>query len=150
VDNPEGHYLIGDLRPGQVFRWRRTISEEDLLAAVRLTHDRGGYHVDPAFARRAGFREAIAPGLLQASLFTKIGGDLNFLARDIGFRYFKPVYAGDCLDVEVTIKTVEPDKNRISIDGRVINQSGEVVVTCESTGYLPRPEWGVPEKPRLG
>ena len=153
MNGPNRHVLIGHIEPGQTYRWRRTVTQADPRAMVRLTGDYSvrngsGYHVDAEFARQAGFRGAIAPGLLQASLFTKLGGDLNYLARDIAFRYVKPVYAGDTLDVSLTVTAVEREKHRLSFEGQVTNQSGEVVVTCVSTGYLPRPEWGVPDKAR--
>lgn len=115
-----------------------------------MTGDHGGYHVDEAFARRAGFRTVITPGLLQAGMMTKLGGDLNFLAREITFSYLKPVYAGDVLDAVITVTAVEPAKNRLTMQGQITNQAGEVVLTCRTTGYLPKPEWGVPDKSRAG
>lgn len=144
----EPHYLIDDMTIGRKFRWRRAITAADVQATIRLTGDHGGYHVDEAFARRAGFRTVIAPGLLQASMGTKLGGDLNFLAREITFRYLKPVYAGDTLDVEMAVTAMEKAKHRITLEGQITNQSGEVVLTCTAIGHLPRPEWGVPDKSR--
>jgi acyl dehydratase len=141
------HWLIEDLAVGQRFTWRRSITHEDILATVRLTGDQGGYHVDEAFARRAGFRTLIAPGLLQGSLATKLGGDLNFLAREMAYQFLKPVYAGDDLEVSFEVVAVEREKNRVTFQGGVINQAGEQVVTFRATGYMPRADWGVPVKP---
>lgn len=145
---PAPHYLIDDMTLGRTFRWRRTITDADVQATIRLTGDHGGYHVDEAFARKAGFRAIIAPRLLQASMGTKLGGDLNFLAREITFRYLKPVYAGDTLDVEMAVTAIESSKNRIRLEGQITNQAGEVVLTCTATGHLPKLEWGVPDKSR--
>jgi len=58
------HWLIEELHVGQRLSWRRIIGPADIEATIRLTGDRGGYHVDEAFARKAGFRTIIAPGLL--------------------------------------------------------------------------------------
>ncbi len=146
----ERHWLIDDVQVGQRFSWRRTITPADIEATIRLTGDRGGYHVDEAFAQNAGFRTVIAPGLLQGSLATKLGGDLNYLAREMTYTFLKPVYAGDVLDVTMDVVAVERDKRRLTLEGAVTNQHGEQVVTFRSTGYLPRPEWGVPVKPGLG
>ncbi len=142
------YYLIDDMTVGRAFRWRRTITEADVQATIRLSGDQGGYHVDETFARKAGFRTVIAPGLLQASMGTKLGGDLNFLAREITFRYLKPVYAGDTLDVQMAVTAVEKAKNRITLEGQITNQAGEVVLTCTAVGHLPKAEWGVPDKSR--
>jgi acyl dehydratase len=138
--------LIEDVQVGMRLTWKRRITEQDLLDTIRLTGDRGGYHVDPDFARRAGFRAVIAPGLLQASLVTKLGGDLNFLAREVTFRYLLPVYAGDDLEVQVEIVAVEREKNRIRFEGQITNQAGEVVLTSSAYGNLPKAAWGVPDK----
>lgn len=140
------YHRIEDLHVGQSFRWRRAITEADLWATIRLTGDHGGYHVDEAFARRAGFRTVITPGLLQAGMMTKLGGDLNFLAREITFSYVKPVYVGDVLEAVITVTAVEPAKNRLTMQGQITNQIGEVVLTCQTMGYLPKPAWGVPDK----
>jgi 3-hydroxybutyryl-CoA dehydratase len=141
------HRLIEDMEVGQRFTWRRSITHEDILATIRLTGDHGGYHVDEAFARRAGFRTLIAPGLLQGSLATKLGGDLNFLAREMNYQFLKPVYAGDELEVAFEVVSVEREKNRLTFEGAVTNQAGEQVVTFRATGYMPRPDWGIPIKP---
>jgi len=141
------HWLIDDVRVGQEFTWRRGITSADIEATVRLTGDQGGYHVDEGFARQAGFRTVIAPGLLQGSLPTKLGGDLNYLAREMNYVFLKPVYAGDDLTVVFRIVAIEREKNRLSVEGEVTNQAGERVLTFRSSGHLPRPEWGVPAKP---
>lgn len=137
----------GEVRPGLRLRFRRTVTEADLAAAVHLTGDQNGYHVDAAFARAAGFRTAITPGLLQASLVTKLGGDLNLLAREMRFRFHKPVYPGDTLEAEVEVVEAEPERRRIACEATVSNQHGEVVLTCRVEGHLPAPEWGTPVKP---
>jgi len=63
------------------------------------------------------------------------------------YTFLKPVYAGDVLDVTMDVVAVEREKRRLTLEGAVTNQHGEQVVTFRSTGYLPRPEWGVPVKP---
>jgi 3-hydroxybutyryl-CoA dehydratase len=141
------HWLIDDVYVGLRTTWRRTITPEDIANTIRLTGDQGGYHVDEAFARRAGFRTLIAPGMLQASLGTKLGGDLNFLAREMEFRFVKPVYAGDTLDVYAEVMEVEREKRFLRLQGGVVNQDREEVLTFKVAGYLPREEWGAPVKP---
>lgn len=141
------HVVIEDVYVGMQRIFTRTVSEADLEATMRLTGDHGGYHTDADFARSAGFRTVILPGLFQAGMVTQIGGELNFLAREITFRYLKPVYVGDVLRCTVTVSAVYPERQRIDVTGEVTNQDGVPVLTCEAYGYLPRHEWGVPHKP---
>lgn len=141
------HLLIGDMHVGLQRSFTREVTEADLHDTMRLTGDHGGYHTDAAFARGAGFRTVILPGLFQAGLVTQIGGVLNFLAREITFRYLAPVYVGDTLRCTVTVTAVVPERHRIDVSGEVVNQDGTVVLTSDAYGYLPRPEWGVPRKP---
>lgn len=126
----------------------QTITQDDLEAMVALTGDRGGYHVDERFARAAGFRTLITPGLVQAGLVTKIGGSLNYLAHEFTLTYLKPVYVGDQLTATMEVKAYDAATRRIRIEGGVTNQHGEEVLACRTAGYLPDPAWGVPEKPR--
>ena len=141
------HVTFADLHVGWRRSWRRQITQDDIEATSALTGDQGGYHVDEAFAQAAGFRTIIAPGMLQASLPTKIGGDLNFLAREMNFRFLKPVYAGDSLEVVIEGKATDEEKQLVTFEIEVTNQDGEVVLSGSTTGHLPRPEWGVPKKP---
>ncbi|HUJ73884.1 MAG TPA: MaoC/PaaZ C-terminal domain-containing protein [bacterium] len=143
------HVRIDDLHVGWKRTWRRIITQADMEAMIRLSGDQGGYHVDESFARRVGFRTVITPGLLQASMVTKLGGDINFLAREVTFSYLKPVYVGDELEVVWEVLEVEREKNRIRVRSTVTNQAGEQVLDCHGFGYMPRPEWGQPIKPPL-
>ena len=141
------HLLIDDLKVGDTFSFRRTITEDDLRATIALTRDQGGYHVDERFAQAAGFRTVITPGLLQASMATKLGGDLNFLAREISFTYLKPVYVGDELEVVLRVERVEPARRLTELSGDIRNQHGEVVLKVRAAGHLPHPDWGLPVRP---
>ncbi len=141
------HVAFEDIHVGWRRSWRRIISEEDIQATIALTGDQGGYHVDEDFAKAAGFRTVIAPGILQASMPTKIGGELNFLAREISFRFLKPVYAGDALEVTMEVAAIDGEKRMVTMEGQVTNQDGEVVLTINTHGNFPHPEWGIPSKP---
>ena len=140
------HWLIEDLRVGKTFSFQRDITEADLHATIALTQDHGGYHVDEDFAKAAGFRTVIAPGLLQASMATKLGGDLNYLAKEISFTYLKPVYAGDRLNVVMEVVDLDTARRMVKFQGRIFNQDSEIVLTVHTAGYLPKPEWGAPQR----
>ena len=48
-------------------------------------------------------------GLLTATLPTKIGGDINFIAREMIFKFHRPVFSGDTVRCEVTILELTED-----------------------------------------
>jgi len=49
----------------------------------------------------------------------------------------------------MTVTALQPERNRIEVEGQVVNQDGAVVLTTRGYGYLPRREWGIPRKPPL-
>lgn len=70
----------------------------------RLSGDRNPLHVDPAFARRAGFERPILHGLCTFGYATRIlvhaaCGDDPTRLRQIGARFAAPVFPGDVLTV---------------------------------------------------
>ena len=46
-------------------------------------------------------------GLLTATLPTKVGGDWNYIAREMNFEFLRPVFTGDTIRCEVTITQLE-------------------------------------------
>ena len=132
---------------GQTYRFSRLFSAEDLQAMVALSGDRAGYHVDEAFAKKAGFAELITPGILQASMTAKLGSDLNLLLVEVGFKYQKPVVAGDTLTCQATVEKV--DRRMVELSFVITNQEDVVVLEGFSKGLAPKPEWGTPQKPPL-
>ncbi len=73
-------------------------------------------------------------GLLTATLPTKIGGDLNFIARQMTFQFLRPVFAGDTVQCEVTIVGLEPTEQytRLSCQWVCRNQQGKEVLTGQA------------------
>ena len=121
------------IRPGDRLEHTRAITEDDIRRFVEISGDRGAHHVKPDAQGRV-----LAHGLLTATLPTKLGGDLNFLARTMTFEFLKPVYAGDTLTCRGLVETVQPDgaKTRVSFSFDVVNQRGEIVMRGSSAGIV--------------
>src|SRR5205814_469728 len=66
------------MQVGDVLAWERTFSEEDVRLFGRLSGDEGVHHVAADEQGRL-----MVQGLLTATLPTKIGGDLNVIAREM-------------------------------------------------------------------
>lgn len=122
-----------ELSVGAQFRYSRPISGADIREFTRASHDSNIYHV-----REDAQGRLIAHGLLVASLITKIGGDLDFLARTMVFDFQKPAYSGDTLEcVAVLISLVEkPERLKCKFSFKVSNQRGEVVMVGETSGMI--------------
>ncbi|HZG73119.1 MAG TPA: MaoC family dehydratase N-terminal domain-containing protein [Chondromyces sp.] len=100
-----------DLKVGDIIRFERTFTKEDVEIFTKVSMDEGNHHLNPDEQGRL-----VVQGLLTATLPTKVGGDYNVLARTMNFEFFRPVFTGDTISCEVTIEKLEKkDNNRISI-----------------------------------
>src|ERR687895_570331 len=90
------------MKIGDRLSCERTFTEEDILLFAKFSADEGRHHTRPDAAGRL-----MAHGLLTATLPTKLGGDINFIARDMRFLFHRPVFAGDTVRCEVTIIELE-------------------------------------------
>ncbi|MCG0283825.1 MaoC/PaaZ C-terminal domain-containing protein [Streptomyces sp. PSAA01] len=121
----------GTLGVGVVLREERTITEADITEFARLAGDQGRHHL-PGSGRQ------MAHGLLTASLATKIGGQLNFIARRMEWEFLRPVWAGDTITALVTVRgsTETRSGTRLDLGIEIRNQDGETVLLGESTGVV--------------
>ena len=80
----------------------------------------------------------MAHGLLTATLPTKIGGDLNLIAREMTFRFHRPVFAGDTIECVVTLRSAEQADGFLNIvtEWKCINQHGQEVMTGGGSGII--------------
>jgi acyl dehydratase len=122
-----------DLKQGARFAWKRRITDDDILAFTRISSDRGRHHIEKDAQGRL-----LAQGLLAATMPTKLGGDLNFLARRMTFEFEGPVYGGDELECVGTIELAlrKPGRWKVSFSFEVVNQRKEVVLKGSSSGVI--------------
>jgi 3-hydroxybutyryl-CoA dehydratase len=118
---------------GETIRWSRTFTDEDIKLFAQLSGDQGEHHFVPDAQGRL-----MAHGLLTATLPTKIGGDVNLIAREMTFRFHRPVFAGDTIECVVTLTAAEPGDGYLSIetDWRCTNQHGKEVMTGSGSGII--------------
>lgn len=122
-----------DIQIGDVFTWERTFSEKETLAFAELTGDKGRHHMI-----RDEKGRLMVHGLLTASIGTKIGGDLNYIARNMTFEYHRPVFTGDTITCELRITNVIQKEGYkfVEITSVYRNQDGKEVVTGSSSGII--------------
>jgi acyl dehydratase len=88
--------------PGTTYTYERTFTAADVAAFAAVSGDRQDRHTDPDEG------PPMVHGLLTATLPTKIGGDLELLARRMTFEFVAPVYAGEPVTCEATVVETEP------------------------------------------
>jgi 3-hydroxybutyryl-CoA dehydratase len=118
---------------GQKFTYRRTFTVADVEAFTRVTGDVGRHHLQPDAQGRL-----IVHGLLTATLPTRIGGELDFLAREMQFEFIRPVYTGDEITVDVVCTEVVDEGRtiRLSADCVCRNQLGKEVLKAKTNGVI--------------
>ncbi len=79
-------------------------------------------------------------GLLTATLPTKIGGDMNFIAREMTFEFLRPVFTGETITTDVTFTKVEEQEGRLwaSVEAVCINEAEKEVLLAHIRGFVSR------------
>ena len=123
------------MKIGDTFTWQRTFTEEDIRLFTTLSGDAGIHHLQPNEQGRL-----MAHGLLTATLPTKIGGDINLIAREMTFAFHRPVFAGDTITCEVTLIGLEPAEKYFAVNSTWVcrNQDGKEVMTGGGHGVIRR------------
>ena len=121
------------MKIGDIVSWERKFTEEDIQLFNSGSGDQGVHHVAPDEQGRL-----MVHGLLTATLPTKIGGDLNFLARELRFQFHRPVFTGDTIRCECTIVGLEPAEQYTNLRTEFVcrNQHGKEVMTGWAIGVI--------------
>ncbi|MHB9144510.1 MAG: hotdog domain-containing protein [Symbiobacteriia bacterium] len=121
------------LQAGDVLTWERTFSDEETFQFAELSGDKGSHHL-----QRDDKGRLMVHGLLTASIGTKIGGDFNYIARDMTFEFLRPVFTGDTVKCEVTITEAKKQDGFIEIALKSVyrNQHGKEVLVGSSRGII--------------
>lgn len=127
---------------GQVLTAQRTILAEDIAAFASLVGDEGRHHV-------SADGPVMAHGLLTASLATRIGGRLDYIARRMNWEFLKPVWEGETITARVTVRALRRTRSgtELELGIVIVDQDGGEVLRGDSTGVV-RDAAGVrPSKP---
>lgn len=117
----------------------RTITAEDLVLFAHASGNLNPIHL-PGKQGEGDDEEAVAPGMLVASLFSSVLGNKlpgpGTLYRRQTVRFAARARVGDTLTVTMTAKLKLAD-NVIVFDGRVVNQDGVVIAEGEAEVIAP-------------
>jgi acyl dehydratase len=119
--------------PGETRSYERTFSPADVEAFAAVSHDRGIHHVRPGEDGRL-----VVHGLLTATIPTKLGGDLDYLAQEMNFRFLRPVFTGDRIECDCVATVVEDrgDRTYVEFEISCTNQHGKQVLTGSTRGVI--------------
>jgi 3-hydroxybutyryl-CoA dehydratase len=123
------------LSEGQRSTYTRTFTRDDVMTFAEISGDRGKHHMAPDRSGRI-----MIQGLLTATLPTKLGGDLNYIARKMTFEFLRPVFVGDTVTCEGTVLKVEKSDDRLAVSMSILcrNQDGKDVLRGETEGIIRR------------
>lgn len=121
---------------GTTLTYERTFTREDVDRFAELSGDRGRHH-----RLDAGDGRLLVHGLLTASLPTKLGGDIDYIAADMHFEFVAAVYTDDTIRCELRIdELIEGERSsRVRLSGACVNQHGAEVLRFSSSGLIRRP-----------
>lgn len=119
--------------PGEVRTVERTFTNEEVRQFADLSKDEGYHHLVAE-----GDGRLMVHGLLTATLPTKIGGDMDYIARSMTFEFPRPVYTGEAITCEVTVEHVAESDGRIELEATYVCtiEDDEVVLRGETDGVV--------------
>jgi 3-hydroxybutyryl-CoA dehydratase len=126
------------MQVGDVLAWERTFTVEDVIQFGVLSGDQGIQHMRPDEEGRL-----MVQGLLTATLPTKLGGDMNYIAREMDFEFLRPVFTGEKIRCEVTLTHLEEVDGRINMaaTGVCRNEKGKEVLIVRTQGIIREPRF---------
>ncbi len=124
---------MNKLEAGQKATYRRNFTGEDVKAFTELSGDKGVHHVKADSQGRI-----MVQGLLTATIPTKLGGDMNYIARHIVFDFVHPVFVGDTIECEGIVEKVEPAERHMNVSLSFVcrNQDGKEVLRGTTEGII--------------
>lgn len=134
-------YYIDDLEPGMTASFRKTITEADIVLYAGVSGDTNPVHVDEEHAKGTMFEGRIAHGMLTASLISAVlgtkmpGPGCVYVAQSL--KFLAPVRAGDTVAAIATVKEVDKDRKRVTIE-TVCRIGDKDVVTGEAKLMVPK------------
>ena len=129
-----------EFEPGQTRSTTgRTITETDIILHAGQTGDFFPHHMDEEWCKTQPFKRRIAHGTLIFSIaIGQTANEINEVSMTYGYdrlRFIRPVFIGDTLRTEVTIKSKNehkrPEYGLVVEQVQTFNQHLELVMACE-------------------
>lgn len=118
---------------GEDSTYSRTFTNAEVEQFAELSNDEGYHHL---VANEDG--QVVLHGLLTATMPTKLGGDIDFLARSMYFEFPRPAHTGVEITCTTTFEEVEERDGRteLKVSFECETEDGEVVLRGHSEGVV--------------
>ena len=139
-----------DYRVGSVHHYGAITVDQAEVIAFAARFDPQYIHVDPEAAARGPFGGLIASGWHTGAMMMRLFAD-NYLSSVASLaspgidelRWTRPVRPGDTLNIRVTVLEAnasrsKPDRGVVRSLIEVLNQNGELVMSCKAINLLRR------------
>ncbi len=132
---------IEDIEVGQTASFEKRLDEAAVRAFAEISGDANPVHLDADFAATTRFGRPIVHGLLTASLVSTIVGTrlpgMGSIYVSQTLRFRRPVYVGDVVRAEATVREVHRARCRVVLDtrcfvGDTLVLEGEAVMLAPS------------------
>ena len=128
-------YGFDDLIVGMSAQFKRKIDHEMISSFAKFSGDVNPLHIDADYARRSGFKNQVAHGMLCSSLFSELVGvhlpGENCLLTDISVMYSKPIFVDDEVTVDGAVTHLSPAFKAVKIDATITNRNSEVCIRAK-------------------
>jgi 3-hydroxybutyryl-CoA dehydratase len=140
-DQMTGTIYLEDLEIGMSRELTKQISDRDITLFAEISTDHNPVHLDEDYAKATPFKGRIAHGILTAALISAVIGNqlpgqgTIYLEQSLKFR--RPVRPGDSVRAVVTVKAIDPDRGRVTLEtscfvGDTMVLVGEALVLAPS------------------
>lgn len=124
---------MDSIREGETNTYTRTFTTEDVERFAAVSGDEGRHHrVETEDGR------VVLHGLLTATMPTKLGGEIDFLARTMEFEFPRPAFTGVKITCEATYESVEEREDGLGLEVSFVceTEAGDVVLRGRSRGVV--------------
>lgn len=129
-------------RVGASSRFRKTVTEADVVLFAGITGDFAPQHIDEEYMRDKPQGRRIAHGILTLGLSSTASSALcaqeGIVAVSYGYdrlRFLSPVYIGDTVEARCEVVRVDVDSHKAFADVRVTRQDGELCLVATHILY---------------
>jgi len=137
-------YYLEDLTTGMSASYAKTITEADVIIFAGISGDHNPLHINADFAAETQFKERIAHGVLSAALISTVlgtrlpGPGSIYISQNLRFK--APVHMGNTVTATVTVKTIDTERRRVTLD-TVCKVRDKTVIEGEAIMMVnPRPQ----------
>lgn len=129
------YFGFDDLFVGMSVELKRKIDGGLIDGFAQISGDTNPLHVDIEYAKKNGFKNQVAHGMLCSSMFSELVGvhlpGEKCLLTDISIFFKKPIFLDDLVIVKGTISQISPAFKSAKIDATITNEHDEICVAAK-------------------